>query len=388
MQATKSPPQKTPICRASSCVSFGSASVHAITHSRGREHGEERVAPVPALAVEAEDEREEIDRERGEPQQRHGGDVLRDVVGHGEQQERPGRGQNAPQDLAPDGRRWLLRDSALASCRLVGGRDDRGSCGVFQARPAGGGAETDEERIGDRPADRLRARRGPRLQQERIADECQHRREIRQREQPVRTRAGPRAREPDLDQRARRRQQEVRQPDGRREHAQDQPRRALAAGRLPVGAGNDRQQGDGRDEQHRVQLDLRARAEPAHDIVGIGVAGEQRRLKEDEARGPDRGRAAEPRQDLLRDHRLHQEQQERADENGGGVEGHRGPVRNSRSRRERAAGNRAFYRTSGGGRPLTRGPSPRAVPAAPSPFSTSSSGGNTRRGRSSGRQAP
>ncbi len=233
----------------------------------GREHREKRVAPVPALAVEAEDEREQVDRERRDPEQWHGGDVLRDVVGHREQQQRPGRGQHAPEDLAGGGRRRLVRDCVVASFAAVRWRADGGSGRVLQARPARGGAQTDEEHVGDRPAHRLRARRRPRLEQERVADEREHRRQIRQREQPVRARAGPRAREPYLDQRARRRQQEVRQPDGRHQQAQDQPRRALGAGRLPVRARDDRKQCNRHDQQHRVQLDLRARTEPVHDEV-------------------------------------------------------------------------------------------------------------------------
>ncbi len=146
----------------------------------------------------------------------------------------------------------------------------------------------------------------PRLEQERIADERQHRREIRQREQPIRARARTAPREPRLHQRARRRQQEVRQADRRGEQAEDQPRRVLGARRAsscaPGMIGSTRRL----DEQQRdVQLDRRARREPAHGPVGVRVAGEQRGLEEHEARRPDRRRAAEPRQDLLRDDRLH-----------------------------------------------------------------------------------
>ena len=80
-----------------------------------RQHREESVAQVPALAVEAEDEGEEIDRERHDPQQRHGGDVLRDVVGHREEQERARGGERAPECLAGDGRRRLGVAFAVAS---------------------------------------------------------------------------------------------------------------------------------------------------------------------------------------------------------------------------------------------------------------------------------
>ena len=55
---------------------------------RRGEHRQEDVAPVPAGGVEAEDEREQVERERHDPQQRHRRDVLRDVVRHREQQQR------------------------------------------------------------------------------------------------------------------------------------------------------------------------------------------------------------------------------------------------------------------------------------------------------------
>ena len=82
-----------------------------------------------------------------------------------------------------------------------------------------------------------------------------------------------------------------------------QPRRAMI-GRQ---ASDTHQQ---RDVQQRLP-----RARPARVAsVGVGVAGEQHALEEHEARRPDRGRAAEPRQDLLGDDRLDQEQQERRKE--------------------------------------------------------------------------
>src|SRR5881392_875706 len=62
-----------------------------------------------------------------------------------------------------------------------------------------------------------------------------------------------------------------------------------------------------------MQVGLPARPEPRRP-VGVGIAGEQHALEEDEARCPYARRAAEPRQDLLGDDRLHQEQQERRKE--------------------------------------------------------------------------
>ena len=215
-----------------------------------------------------------------------------------------------------------------------------------QARPPGGRAQHDERRVAGGPAERLPSRRRPRLEQERVADERQHRREVRQREQPVRARAGPRAGEPRLHQRARRRQQEVGQPDRRDQHAEDQPRRVLRAGGLPPDARNDRQHGERHEQQRRVDLDLQPRREPMHGEVRVGVAREQCRLEEDEARGPDGRRSAEPRQDLLRHDRLDQEEQERADEDGCGVEEHGAGRRGTPRARRRGRGEtRAFYRS-------------------------------------------
>ncbi len=71
-----------------------------------------------------------------------------------------------------------------------------------------------------------------------------------------------------------------------------------------------------------MQPDLSAWLEAAHHRVGVEVAGEERRLEEHEAGGPDRGRAAEPRKDFLGDDRLYQEQQEGTDEDGEGKKEH------------------------------------------------------------------
>src|SRR5256885_16037660 len=57
----------------------------------------------------------------------------------------------------------------------------------------------------------------------------------------------------------------------------------------------------------------------ARGPVRVGDAFEQRAREEHEARCPHAGRAAEPRQDLLGDDRLHQEQQERRKEDRRGV---------------------------------------------------------------------
>ena len=54
--------------------------------------------------------------------------------------------------------------------------------------------------------------------------------------------------------------------------------------------------------------------------MGVGIAGEQERLEEQQADGPDSGRTAEPRQDRLGDHGLDLEEEEGACEDRGGVD--------------------------------------------------------------------
>ena len=255
-------------------------------------------------------------RERRDPQQRHRRDVLGDVVGHGEQQQRSGCRQRAPEQLPRRGGRrgGCARERGATGFERTDGRRGMPS----ETLPARGSAEAHKERIAQRPADRLHARWRPRLEQEGVAHECQHRREIRQREQPIRARPRPRAGEPRLYQRARRRQEEIGCADRHGEEPKNQPGRILGAGRLPARRRNDRQDGEREKHQHDVNAHLPARPEPAHHDVRIKVAREERRLEEHEARGPHGGRAAEPGKDLLRDDRLDQEQQERADEDGDG----------------------------------------------------------------------
>src|ERR1700719_288600 len=97
-----------------------------------------------------------------------------------------------------------------------------------------------------------------------------------------------------------------------------------------------------------MDANLRSWRRPARHQVGVGIAEQKSRLKEYQARGPNVGRSAEPRQDLLGHDRLNQEQQKRADKDGGGVEGHgtdEETVATCR-RRDAVAWNRngAFYR--------------------------------------------
>ena len=74
-------------------------------HPDGDQHRpEECLARVPALSIEAQDERDQVDRQRHQPQHRNAGDVLRDVIGDREQQRRCRGRQEQPPQLQPE--RW------------------------------------------------------------------------------------------------------------------------------------------------------------------------------------------------------------------------------------------------------------------------------------------
>jgi hypothetical protein len=79
---------------------------------------------------------------------------------------------------------------------------------------------------------------------------------------------------------------------------------------------------------------LPTRRQQAIGSVGVEIAGEQHRLKEEHARRPHRRRPAKQRQNQLGEHRLHQEQQQRVHEQGRGEQRHR----SGRARRELVAG--------------------------------------------------
>ena len=279
------------------------------------EHREKDLAAVPAHTVEAQDESDQVERQRHDPEQRNSRDILRNVAGDRQQQRRTGRRQRAPQQLARDRRTLAV---VLGTVHIAWQR--RGPGGAHAATVSREHAQPDEDGIAGGPAPGLRPRGDPGLEQERVAEQRQHRREVGQREQPIRAAAGVATREPCLDERTGRGKHEIRKSYRRREKPQDQPDRAFLSGRFPERARDDRQHGEARHQQHDVQQCLRPWRQPAHRKVGVAVAQQQRGLEKDEARRPHRRGSAEPRQDLLGDDRLEQEEQERAREDRQGVE--------------------------------------------------------------------
>ena len=142
---------------------------------RGQRH--EQPAPIPASAVEAEDEGQQVQRERQDPQERDRGHVLREVVGDGEEQERRDAGQHDPLQA----RREARRRPGVEPHRRRTRADD-----APQAVDRGGDAQHPEDRVAAGPEERLDLRRDQRLEQDRIRQQRREGREVRQREQPVR----------------------------------------------------------------------------------------------------------------------------------------------------------------------------------------------------------
>ena len=261
------------------------------------------LALVPAMMIEAQDEGEQVERERRHPDHRDRRDVGGEKAGIGDHQDGRAGGQCCPQQLVLPGRRRavvvMLRGQRLA----------------VAAAPGEQAAGDDEAGKEPGPQVRLPAGREKRLDSQRVGEQCEHRPEIGEREQPVGDEAGAFAREPGLEQRARRRQYEVGQADRNGEQAENAQRRVLGAGGFPVGTGADRQQHQAKQQQAAVEQALAVRREVADDPVRVEIAEQQGHLEEQHAGRPYRSRAAEPRQDHLADQRLDLEEQEGAEEN-------------------------------------------------------------------------
>ena len=73
-------------------------------------------------------------------------------------------------------------------------------------------------------------------------------------------------------------------------------------------------------DEHRVDDRLLAWTEVAIGPVSVGIASEQDGLEEEEASGPNRGSAAEPGKNALRDQRLDLEKKKGTNEDCRGVD--------------------------------------------------------------------
>jgi hypothetical protein len=132
------------------------------------------IAPVPAAAFKAQDERQQVDAQRQHPQERNGRHVLRKMIGDGQQQHRGHGRQQQPNQVAL---RRRLFDGFRFRHRLRRRRIPR-----LDGRHA---AQHHKQAIRRRPHPGLLMRREHRLEQHRVAQQCEHRAGIRERVQPV-----------------------------------------------------------------------------------------------------------------------------------------------------------------------------------------------------------
>ena len=280
--------------------------------------GEEQRAHVVARRIEAEDEAEQVEGQRQHPQEGHRRHVLRQVAGHRQQQGRRRHRQRSPQQAVAPGRTRHVGGQGHG--RFLPGRH-------LPPRPPGRrAAGGDEEGVAGRPQPGLTLHRQEGFHQHRVAEQRQHRGEVRQRVEAVGHDTGEGARIPGLHQRAGGRQQQVGQADRHGQHAEHAEGRIRLCRLLPGRIGRHRQGEQAQEQQRGVHQRLPPRRQRLVQPVHIQVAQQQLGLEEHQAGAPHRGGAAEPGQDHLRHHRLDLEQQEGREEDGEGEERHGGGI--------------------------------------------------------------
>ena len=149
-----------------------------------------------------------------------------------------------------------------------------------------------------------------------VAQQRRKRTDVRHRVKPIRRTLRTTPAKPRLNQRARGREREVRQPDRRAEQHKNVPRRMRTVRRLVACVRKNRQQGQARPDQDDVYHRLMPARQPPLEQMGIQVAEKQHGLKKQYARRPNRRTPAEPGQNRLAHQRLHLEQQKCAEQNG------------------------------------------------------------------------
>jgi hypothetical protein len=160
-----------------------------------------------------------------------------------------------------------------------------------------------------------------RFDQKWVRDECEKRAEVRECEEAVGNGAALCALEPNLKQRAGGAEQEERKADGEGECREDRGDGVIEA--LTDLRRKDLlrdQQDDCGGEGDQIDMAAPGCGLATGDPMGIEIAEEQGGLKEDEACEPHRGGAAEDGQKFFRGHRLDEEEQEGAEEDGDAVE--------------------------------------------------------------------
>ena len=190
--------------------------------------GEEQPSRVPALAREADDEREQVERQRQYPQQRERGDLETDHVGPTQQHHRRGGRKQQPKvsrrpvtggRLAAGGPRARATPrGALAACpAAVGvvygpGVGSLGPRSDLQHRPAAQTSGQHEHDQPHRPRPTLSVKEEVGLDQEGVGHQREQRASVGEGVQSIDVPVRFQGRDPSLQQRAGRRQRKERQP--------------------------------------------------------------------------------------------------------------------------------------------------------------------------------
>ena len=285
-------------------------------HARDDEQRREHAARIPARVIETDDEAQQVERERQNPQERNHRDVDAEFARRRHEQHGRQRRQRDPQEF-------------LSTAGLGGIRSDLssgwGKPGWLRAAepPRARAAQRGKAPEPDGPAPRLGGARKQRFNRERITDEREQRRDIRQRVEAIRRLVRMRETKPTLQQRSGCGEQQVGQPERGGEEQENAQRRLVAGGGLPSGSGDDGEPDQREREQRDVCERLRARLQSRGREMRVGVTAEQEGLEKEQTSRPHARPAAEPRQDVFADERLDEKKQERAQKSRESVKGHR-----------------------------------------------------------------
>src|SRR5262249_52402390 len=129
------------------------------------------------VALEAQDEGEEIERERQEPQERDRGDLLTDLVRRGEEHERTATGEGEPEQREEPGRLRRVGSGRVGGRSRPRVRRSRAPSAERRARR--------EDSVSPRPRGGLCAEPQGRLDEERIRQRREQRSRVRERVEPV-----------------------------------------------------------------------------------------------------------------------------------------------------------------------------------------------------------
>ena len=205
-----------------------------------------------------------------------------------------------------------------------------GGCGIGWDWLSGGAApmlegqrsaERGEEAEACVPCHDLRAQRESWLDDRGVEQEREQRASVREGVEPPGCRVlAPGTGVPGLQQRAGRSQGEEGQTDRRGEQPEERED-GMPGDRVRIRLEADFQAEDRRGQHDDVRDGLGARSQARGQQVGVGVAGEQGALKEDQAGGPDRGGTAEERKQLAGGDRFEQKKEKRGEKSNGRVEG-------------------------------------------------------------------